>query len=83
MKFDDVGSNVQTNDSVQKDEGAARAISSFIDPSLSWKDLAFFKKITKMPIFLKGVQCWEVRRSIHAAIVMRLSDVDFSGNRMP
>lgn len=59
MKFDDVGSNVQTNDSVQKDEGAARAISSFIDPSLSWKDLAFFKKITKMPIFLKGVQCWE------------------------
>jgi L-lactate dehydrogenase (cytochrome) len=60
MKFEDVGSNVQNKDEVKKDEGAARAISSFIDPSLSWKDLAYFKKITKMPILLKGVQCWEV-----------------------
>ncbi|KAI7849585.1 FMN-dependent dehydrogenase-domain-containing protein [Circinella umbellata] len=32
---------------------------SIIDPSLSWKDIAWFKSITKMPIFLKGVQCWE------------------------
>ncbi len=69
MKFEDVGSNVQTNDSVQKNEGAARAISSFIDPALSWKDLAFFKKITKMPIFLKGVQCWEVSLTSLAVVV--------------
>lgn len=57
-KFDDVGSSVQKvdNDDVDRSQGAARAISSFIDPSLSWKDIPYFKSITKMPIVLKGVQ---------------------------
>jgi len=57
-KFSDVGSNVQDKggDSVDRSQGAARAISSFIDPSLSWKDIPWFKTITKMPIILKGVQ---------------------------
>ncbi|KAJ9101654.1 hypothetical protein QFC20_005187 [Naganishia adeliensis] len=59
MKFDDPGSKVQETDVVTRDEGAARAISAFIDPSLSWKDLAWFKSVTKLPILLKGVQCWE------------------------
>ncbi|KZP10658.1 hypothetical protein FIBSPDRAFT_872351 [Athelia psychrophila] len=44
---------------VDRSQGAARAISSFIDPGLSWKDVAWFKSITKMPLILKGVQCWE------------------------
>jgi len=44
---------------VDRSQGAARAISSFIDPGLSWKDLAWFKSITSMPLILKGVQCWE------------------------
>ncbi|KAF2147836.1 hypothetical protein K461DRAFT_298447 [Myriangium duriaei CBS 260.36] len=57
-KFSDVGSNVQNTggDSVDRSQGAARAISSFIDPSLSWKDIPWFKSVTKMPIILKGVQ---------------------------
>lgn len=57
-KFSDVGSNVQDKggDAVDRSQGAARAISSFIDPSLSWKDIPWFKTITKMPIILKGVQ---------------------------
>ena len=57
-KFDDVGSNVQDTggDNVDRSQGAARAISSFIDPSLSWKDIPWFQSITKMPIILKGVQ---------------------------
>lgn len=59
MKFADVGSNVQANSQVDKSQGAARAISSFIDPGLSWKDIPWFKSITKMPLILKGVQCWE------------------------
>lgn len=50
QKFDDTtdGSAVQTKggDKVEKNQGAARAISSFIDPGLSWKDLDFFKSIT-------------------------------------
>ncbi|KAK5075414.1 Cytochrome b2, mitochondrial precursor [Lithohypha guttulata] len=57
-KFDDTGSNVQNtnNDNVDRSQGAARAISSFIDPALSWKDIPWFQSITKMPILLKGVQ---------------------------
>lgn len=41
------GANVQSGDAVQKDQGAARAISSFIDPGLEWADLPWFKSITK------------------------------------
>ena len=57
-KFSDVGSNVQNTggDNVDRSQGAARAISSFIDPSLSWKDIPWFLSITKMPVLLKGVQ---------------------------
>ncbi|KAI9818685.1 MAG: hypothetical protein M1832_004160 [Thelocarpon impressellum] len=57
-KFDDTGSNVQSTGghNVDRSQGAARAISSFIDPSLSWKDIPWFRSITKMPIILKGVQ---------------------------
>ncbi|KAF8648521.1 hypothetical protein AX16_006226 [Volvariella volvacea WC 439] len=44
---------------VDRSQGAARAISSFIDPGLCWDDLDWFKGITKMPLILKGVQCWE------------------------
>ncbi|KAK7472416.1 hypothetical protein VKT23_000530 [Stygiomarasmius scandens] len=47
------------SDGVDRTQGAARAISSFIDPGLNWKDIAWFKSITKMPLILKGVQCWE------------------------
>ncbi|KAI0795096.1 glyoxylate dehydrogenase [Abortiporus biennis] len=52
---DDAGAEVQKGQNVKKDEGVARAISSFIDPSLSWKDIPWFKQITKMPIILKGI----------------------------
>ncbi|KAI0645201.1 FMN-dependent dehydrogenase-domain-containing protein [Trametes meyenii] len=46
-------------DKVDRSQGAARAISSFIDPGLDWKDIPWFQSITKMPLILKGVQCWE------------------------
>jgi L-lactate dehydrogenase (cytochrome) len=70
-KFSDVGSNVQSSsgEDVDRSQGAARAISSFIDPSLSWKDIPWFLSITKMPIVLKGVQCVEdVLRAIDAGV---------------
>jgi len=44
---------------VNRQQGTARAISTFIDPSLSWKDVEWFKKITGMPIILKGIQTGE------------------------
>ena len=48
-KFSDVGSDVQSTggDNVDRSQGAARAISSFIDPSLSWKDVPWFFSVTK------------------------------------
>ncbi|CUM66342.1 uncharacterized protein PRCAT00004005001 [Priceomyces carsonii] len=53
-------SNVQGDDEdADRSQGAARAISSFIDTGLSWKDIAFFRSITKMKLILKGVQCVE------------------------
>lgn len=55
-KFSDTGSNVQRSDAVDRSQGAARAISSFIDPALSWKDIPWFLSVTKLPIVLKGVQ---------------------------
>ena len=69
-KFDDTGSSVQGgDDNVDRSQGAARAISSFIDPSLSWKDIPWFLSITKMPIILKGVQRVEdVLRAIDAGV---------------
>ena len=70
-KFQDVGSNVQDTggDNVDRSQGAARAISSFIDPSLNWRDIPWFLSITKMPILLKGVQRVEdVLRAIEAGV---------------
>ncbi|KAH8667494.1 FMN-dependent dehydrogenase-domain-containing protein [Tricladium varicosporioides] len=55
-KFTEAGSNVQSGSQTDNSQGAARAISSFIDPALSWKDIPWFQSITKMPIILKGVQ---------------------------
>ena len=70
-KFSDVGSNVQNTggDNVDRSQGAARAISSFIDPSLSWRDIPWFLSVTKMPILLKGVQRVEdVIRAIEVGV---------------
>lgn len=70
-KFQDVGSNVQDTggDNVDRSQGAARAISSFIDPSLGWKDIPWFQSITKMPILLKGVQQVEdVIKAVEAGV---------------
>lgn len=68
-KFISSGSSIQAESQTDKSQGASRAISSFIDPSLSWKDLPWFRKITKMPIVLKGVQCVEdVLRAVEAGV---------------
>lgn len=57
MKFED-SSDVQNDDDgeIDRSQGASRALSSFIDPSLSWKDIDHIKTITKMPIVIKGIQ---------------------------
>ena len=47
--------DVQKGDEVNRNEGVARAISEFIDPSLNWEDITWLKGITTLPIILKGV----------------------------
>lgn len=59
MHFVDEGSNVQGGEIENRDEGAARAISTFIDPGLTWDDVLWIKRQTRIPILLKGVQTWE------------------------
>jgi len=67
--------DVQTKqkEEVKKNEGTTRAISSFIDPALCWKDIAWFREITTMPIALKGIQCaddalWAVEAGVQAIV---------------
>lgn len=70
-KFHEQGADVQDQDdaAVDRSQGAARAISSFIDPALSWKDIPWFQSITKMPIVIKGVQrVDDVIRAVEAGI---------------
>ncbi|KAK7432601.1 Cytochrome b2, mitochondrial precursor [Neonectria magnoliae] len=55
-KFTDPGSKVQEGEETDNSQGAARAISSFIDPALCWADIPWFQSITSMPIIIKGVQ---------------------------
>jgi len=62
-KYTQQGSDVQAEDedsgAVDRSQGAARAISSYIDPGLCWEDVPWLKSITKMKVLLKGVQCAE------------------------
>lgn len=57
--IEDVSHLQEGDEKSDRSQGAARAISSFIDTSLKWSDLKWFKSITKMPIILKGIQCVE------------------------
>ncbi|KAI6247636.1 L-lactate dehydrogenase (cytochrome) [Erysiphe necator] len=58
-KFTNARPKITIDTRVDTSQGASRAISSFIDPSLNWKDIPWFREITRMPIVLKGVQCIE------------------------
>jgi L-lactate dehydrogenase (cytochrome) len=57
VKYSDDGpEEMEGQKDINRDEGAARYISTFIDPSLNWEDLTWLKSITTMPIMLKGIQ---------------------------
>ncbi|KAA1470388.1 hypothetical protein DENSPDRAFT_836162 [Dentipellis sp. KUC8613] len=61
MKFEaeDPDEVTKSGDKVDRSQGAAKAITGFIDPGLKWSDIPWFKNITNMPLILKGVQTWE------------------------
>lgn len=43
----------------KKGGGIGRSVGGFIDPKLSWKDIAWLRAHTKLPLGLKGVQSVE------------------------
>ena len=49
-------SHVQEGEQVDTSRGTAKALSSFIDPSLAWSDIEWIAGVTKVPICLKGIQ---------------------------
>ena len=55
VKVSHSGANVQSGKVATKSEGTAKALTTFIDPSLNWADIAWFRSITKMRIVLKGI----------------------------
>jgi L-lactate dehydrogenase (cytochrome) len=55
----ETSANVQQGAKESAKQGHARAISTFIDPSFCWDDIAWLRKATKLPLFLKGVQSAE------------------------
>ncbi|KAI0038703.1 FMN-linked oxidoreductase, partial [Auriscalpium vulgare] len=61
MKFEaeDPSEVTKAGEKVNRTQGAAKAITGFIDPGLKWADIPWFKSITNMPLILKGVQTWE------------------------
>jgi L-lactate dehydrogenase (cytochrome) len=40
----------------KKGGGLGRVMAQYIDSSLNWDDLAWIKRVSKLPVFLKGVQ---------------------------
>ena len=70
----------QGKDNFRRDQGAARAISSFIDPTLNWADLKPLMEAAKgMKVILKGVQCWEVGQSLWFTAVLNASGCCYGG----
>ena len=55
VKVSHSGAAAQGGKSGGSNQGTSKALTTFIDPSLSWDDIPFFKSITKMKIVLKGV----------------------------
>jgi L-lactate dehydrogenase (cytochrome) len=68
-------SNVQEGDrQVDTSRGTSNALSSFIDPSLSWPDIEWIAGVTKLPVCLKGIQSGKdavlaARRGMKAMVV--------------
>ncbi|KAJ3379079.1 hypothetical protein HDU84_007060 [Entophlyctis sp. JEL0112] len=82
VKYNDQLSDIQEQTSgqtnVTRTQGAARAISSFIDPSLNWRDIEWLGTITTLPIVLKGIQTG--RDAVRAARIACVAGIVISNH---
>ncbi|KZT62268.1 hypothetical protein CALCODRAFT_426253 [Calocera cornea HHB12733] len=46
-------------------KGVAQAISGYQDPDVNWDDIAWIKSLTKLPLYIKGIQCVEDAEKAH------------------
>ncbi|KAI5459359.1 FMN-dependent dehydrogenase-domain-containing protein [Mariannaea sp. PMI_226] len=46
-----------------KGSGLARQTGSFIDPTLNWDDISWIRRLTDLPLVIKGIQRWEDART--------------------
>ncbi|KAG5455907.1 MAG: FMN-dependent dehydrogenase, partial [Olpidium bornovanus] len=61
LKYVDEAPHEQRDEGMEVDrsQGAGRAISSFVSPSLCWKDIPWLRSLSNLPLVLKGVQTVE------------------------
>ncbi|KAF9886104.1 Cytochrome b5 domain-containing protein 1 [Aspergillus nanangensis] len=58
LKTDEVIYNVVTGEPIKADKrggGLTRAAGSYIDQGMTWRDLAWIRSVTRLPIILKGI----------------------------
>ena len=41
----------------KKGGGMGRLMGQYLDPTLSWDDVAWIKKTSQLPVVIKGIQC--------------------------
>ena len=51
-----VDTNLDLGEEVERESGASKALSSFIDCKVNWSDIKKIKEYTKLPVLVKGVQ---------------------------
>lgn len=62
LKTDEVIVNPVTGERAKADKkggGLTRMMGSYIDQGMTWKDIAWIRSITDLPIVLKGITCSE------------------------
>jgi len=58
---------VATND--KKGGGLGRVMAKYIDPTLDWDDLAWIKRVSGLPLVLKGIQtAADARKAVHYGV---------------
>lgn len=60
LKVDEIIVNPVTGEALKADKrggGLTRMMGSYIDQSMTWKDLAWIRQQTDLPIILKGITC--------------------------
>jgi 4-hydroxymandelate oxidase len=69
MRLENVLAGFERVDSPGDDSGLANYVATLLDASFSWKDLAWLRSLTRMPILLKGiVRPDDARRAADAGI---------------